>query len=241
MAGYLFFDVECANCFGGVGKMCSFGYVLTDEKFNVVESDDIVMNPECEFDWYLFKNKDDIKLAYPQEHFRSQPNFTAFHERIVDLLSKRGAKVFAFGALNDIGFVISACERYSLPVPAISALDLERVVKSDDEIFGSLEKRCAILGVDNSDLVAHKSSDDAVMTMRLLRAYCSREGVSASDIFRKNGGSVFTTARFLKKREERKRKKERCKQYQRGRRGAPKTGGALDRRRKDSRTISFDY
>ena len=28
---YLFFDVECANCFNGKGKLCSFGYVLTDE------------------------------------------------------------------------------------------------------------------------------------------------------------------------------------------------------------------
>ena len=29
---YVFFDIECANCFQGNGKICSFGYVITDEK-----------------------------------------------------------------------------------------------------------------------------------------------------------------------------------------------------------------
>ena len=54
---YLFFDIECANCFNGEGKMCSFGYVLTDADFNILDSQDLVMNPETEFDWYLFSNK----------------------------------------------------------------------------------------------------------------------------------------------------------------------------------------
>lgn len=40
---YLFFDIECSE-----GKsMCSFGYVLTDEKFRILEKDDILMNPEA--------------------------------------------------------------------------------------------------------------------------------------------------------------------------------------------------
>ena len=34
---YLFFDVECANVHHG-SKMCSFGYVLTDENLNIIES-----------------------------------------------------------------------------------------------------------------------------------------------------------------------------------------------------------
>ena len=29
--------------------MCSFGYVLTDEKFRILEKDDILMNPEAIF------------------------------------------------------------------------------------------------------------------------------------------------------------------------------------------------
>lgn len=245
---YLFFDVECANCFGGVGKMCSFGYVLTDESFNIIESDDIVMNPDCEFDWYLYKNKNDIKLAYSQEFFRSKPNFQSHYERIKSLLTRSGVKVFGFSSLNDVGFVVTACERYNLPVFDFAAYDLERIVKSDDEIFGSLEERCRILGVDNSDLQAHKSSDDAVMTMRLLCAYCGKKAVSVESVMKAANNVLYSTKTFIKKREERKEKKLRQARYAESRKNSqggkknssPKSGKALSRRRQDSRTITFD-
>ena len=43
---YLFFDIECANSFDGICKMCSFGYAIFDNKFNKIESKDILMDPE---------------------------------------------------------------------------------------------------------------------------------------------------------------------------------------------------
>ncbi len=42
---YLFFDIECSE-----GKsMCSFGYVLTDEKFRILEKDDFVVEQCLKF------------------------------------------------------------------------------------------------------------------------------------------------------------------------------------------------
>jgi hypothetical protein len=41
---YIFFDIECANCFGGRGKICSFGYVITDENFNIRQKNDLIIN-----------------------------------------------------------------------------------------------------------------------------------------------------------------------------------------------------
>lgn len=242
---YLFFDIECANCFGGIGKMCSFGYVLTNEHFEILETDDIVMNPDCEFDWYLYKNKNDIKLAYSQDFFRSKPNFPNHYGRIRDLVLKTDTKVFAFGALNDIGFVVSACERYKLPILFYSAYDLEQIIRSDDEIFGSLEKRCEILKIDNSDLKAHKSSDDAIMTMRLLKAFCENKNISVEEIVKTKQKNLFSTKIFLKKREEKLQKKNLNSNRAEKRRffakkNEPKTGSALNRRRKDSRTITFE-
>lgn len=39
---YLSFDIECCD-----GRhICEFGYVVADEKFNVLERDCITMNPE---------------------------------------------------------------------------------------------------------------------------------------------------------------------------------------------------
>ena len=71
---YLFFDIECAD---GT-HMCSFGYVLVDEKFNILEKDDILINPKCafrlgrdEFDHKIRTNR--TKPVSPSPKFPYQP------------------------------------------------------------------------------------------------------------------------------------------------------------------------
>ena len=44
---YVFFDIECAD--GGKGSICSFGYVICDEEFREIESDDIIINPDSAY------------------------------------------------------------------------------------------------------------------------------------------------------------------------------------------------
>ena len=77
---FVFFDCECANVFDGVGKICSLGYVICDDDLTIIESEDVVMNPECDFDWYLFSGKGECKLAYSKDYFRSKPNFEAYYK-----------------------------------------------------------------------------------------------------------------------------------------------------------------
>ena len=36
MKKYLFFDIECANCYNNCAKLFSLGYVVTDENFNII-------------------------------------------------------------------------------------------------------------------------------------------------------------------------------------------------------------
>ena len=64
---YVFFDIECANCFQGNGKICSFGYVVTDEKFKILEKKDIPMNPHSKFHLFGNKNHPGIVLAYDEK------------------------------------------------------------------------------------------------------------------------------------------------------------------------------
>ena len=40
---YLFFDVESIDL--KHETICSFGYILTDENFNMIENDDLLINP----------------------------------------------------------------------------------------------------------------------------------------------------------------------------------------------------
>ena len=64
---YLFFDIECANRDEtGRNQIYSFGYLLTDENLNVIETEkDIVINPDVEqWDWYVVKHM----LAYPKRY-----------------------------------------------------------------------------------------------------------------------------------------------------------------------------
>ena len=82
---FVFFDCECANTFDGVGKICSLGYVICDDDLNIIESEDVVMNPECDFDWYLLSGKGDCKLAYSKDYFRIKPNFESYYKDIKKL------------------------------------------------------------------------------------------------------------------------------------------------------------
>ena len=70
---FLFFDMEFAN--GQVpGSIYSFGYLVTDEEFEVLEEGtDILINPECTGNEYVEQNI----LAYPKEEVEAAPAFPA--------------------------------------------------------------------------------------------------------------------------------------------------------------------
>ena len=51
----LFFDLECANCYNHVAKICEFGYVLTDDKLNIIAKENLIVNPMSPFNTYGFK------------------------------------------------------------------------------------------------------------------------------------------------------------------------------------------
>ena len=129
---YLFFDIECANCFDGVGKMCSFGYVVVDQDFNILDEDDVVMNPETEFDWYLFDPKKGCMLAYSKDYFRMQHNFESFHGGIKKLMEAPDRKIVGFSSSNDVSILLSFSNSNSFS--KISILSLYTKIKKSQTI-----------------------------------------------------------------------------------------------------------
>ena len=105
---YLFFDIECANVHGG-SKMCSFGYVLTDGHLNVIEKDDLIINPKSEWDWYALENI----LFYPKEYYESFPSFDERYEKIRSLFDEETIAL-GHGVTNDVRFLNDDCKRYGL-------------------------------------------------------------------------------------------------------------------------------
>lgn len=205
---FVFFDCECANTFDGVGKICSLGYVICDDELNVIESEDVVMNPECEFDWYLFSGKGDCQLAYSKDYFRLKPNFDAYYKNIKKLLTTGNRYIAGFAVGNDVGFLNSGCERYGRDYIQIYAFDMEKYLETKYNKKQKLTAWASELGVNVAKYQTHKSVDDAIMTMLCLKAECQKTGKSAEEIFNESKQMFVSSQQMLEKAEERAYRKE---------------------------------
>ena len=170
---YLFFDIECANNFGGIGKMCSFGYVLCASDFSVIESDDLLMNPDAPFDWYLFKQGSKCQLAYSREDYQRQPLFTAFYERLRGLLAAEERLVLGFGGSNDIATIATECVRYDCEPIDFACYDIRAALEAHYQQQGSLRDYVSLLGIDTAGRDFHDSRADALFTMQVTARLCA--------------------------------------------------------------------
>ncbi len=207
---FVFFDCECANTFEGIGKICSLGYVICDDDLNVIESEDVVMNPECDFDWYLLSGKGDCKLAYSKDYFRIKPNYEAYYKEIKKLFTTGNRYIAGFAVSNDVGFVNNANERYGLPYIQFRAFDLERYLERKYEKKQKLVDWAGEFGVNLEKFMSHKSVDDAMMTMLCLKAECIRTGQTVEEILTSPEGKncFVSNEQILQQAEERAYRRE---------------------------------
>lgn len=175
---YLFFDIECANCFMGKGKICSFGYVICDEKFNILEQEDILVNPKAKF--HLGKPEENmgITLAYPKETFLNSPKFDAVYPKIKELLTRKDLMAFGHALTNDLSFLQSEFERYNLETFYIKAYDTQVIYRQLKNLKNDvgLEKLCDAYGIEKEAL--HRSDYDAYITMQVLKHMCKEKECS---------------------------------------------------------------
>ena len=208
---YLFFDIECANCDGGNGKICSFGYVLTDTDFNVLEYKDLLINPKAKFKLNGYGKKTYIELAYPEETFKASPPFPFYTEKIRSLLCDENNLVFGYAPENDASFLRSEYERYRIKEADFVFHDVQRLfrltVGGDDSQLCSLTTACEVLCID-TDFMAHKSCDDAYATMLVRKEICRIKGKTPKELteeFVKIRGELKNgeiTANYFRKRTE---------------------------------------
>lgn len=183
---YVFFDIECANCFQGRGKICSFGYVITNEKFKVLEKKDIVINPHSKFHLAGHGNHPGIVLAYDEEKFKASPIFPVYYDRIKALLQDKNNLVFGFSVMSDANYIKSECERYRKDFFDYDFIDVQRIYTDMHELQNTpgLIKCAAEYGVTDSQEV-HKSDDDAYFTMRVMKGMCEKLKLSAKELIEK--------------------------------------------------------
>lgn len=196
---YLFFDIECANCFNSMGKICEFGYILVDKDFNVIEENNILINPNSSFDWYVLKKM----LAYKEKDYIKSPKYPYFYEKIRSLFNDN-TLVFGHTVDADAKYLNDENARYNLPYFDYKFYDIMFLYK---EFVGSKD-RLGLTKIANeigSKLPEHehRALDDAICTMNVLKSICEKSGKTPLELTKKyisccgmtNNGEITTVAR----------------------------------------------
>ena len=160
---YVFFDIECANYIDDVFTICTFGYTIVDSNFNVIEQEDILINPCSPFNKIVLKKI----LHYKEEDFLDKPTFKDTYPFIKKLLTSKDHICFGFDVGNDLRFLNGEYKRYELEPIAIKAYDVQHIHKLVKNITTpeSLAKAAMSMNIDLDNVELHNSKDDAYLTM----------------------------------------------------------------------------
>lgn len=210
---YLFFDVECANCQNGEGKICSFGYVLTDEGFKVLKKKDILVDPAAKFMLGNARVGKGIKLAYPLFRFQRAFTFPHYYKEIKNLLEDKETICFGFAVFQDVSYISYSCRRYGLPVIDFSFFDIQRFEKMLNHRNNSSGLDSLVEEYGLTSYTYHRSDDDAMMTMEVLRELLRRSGLGMEEMLKKYKDCMDDSSHFLEEQNLRRKQKELKKQH----------------------------
>lgn len=181
---YLYFDIEC--CDGNT--MCSLGYVIVDNMFNIKEKEDILINPEKKFKLARAGFDARIKLSYPEEEFLKHPNFEGRYNTIKEILTQKDRIILGHSVGDDLKYIFIACKHYHKSQIKIKAYDTQYIYNKNKRT--SLIKIMEDLKIDISNLKEHKSCDDAEMTMLCIKEICKKENCTIDELLKKNQDSI---------------------------------------------------
>ena len=205
---YVFFDCECANCLQGEGKICSLGYVITDEEFRVLKKKDIIINPDAPFYLGNAENGDGIKLAYPLFRFKWSHTFPFYYKEIKNLFTKEEIIAFGFAVKQDVSYLSYTCRRYNLPMFDFEFFDIQAFEKQ-------LYQRRNPSGLDHlieqfelESFTYHESDDDAFMTMEVFRKLLEENHMTVKEAIGKYPEAYGNIKDYLEEAEKKRRIKE---------------------------------
>lgn len=203
---YVFFDIECANCVNGEGKICSFGYVKTDEDFKVIKKKDILINPDAPF---ILNNSqgDGISLAYPLFKFQRSHKFPHYYKEIQSLLEDENTIVFGFAVFQDVNFLTYTCKRYSLPMLNFEFYDIQKMHQYMFNENNPVSLDTLINQFNLTSYTYHRSDDDALMSMEIFKELLKVSKLNVSEALNKYSNTLDNTSHFLEEQKIRKKRK----------------------------------
>ena len=206
---YLFFDIECANCLKGEGKICSFGYVLTDEVFKIIKKKDILIDPKAPFLLGSARTGEGIKLAYPLFRFSWAHTFPFYYQEIKRLLIDKDTLPIGFATDQDINFLLYTCERYSLPTIYFNYVDVQKIEQflSESHQPRGLDKLIEIYNLEKH--IYHRSDEDALMTLEILEKLLTNSSMNLKTILKNYPSCIKSVEHYQKIRQQKLRLKSR--------------------------------
>ena len=182
---YLFFDIECSSVSKNAAKICAFGYCLTDEQFNILEKEDILINPQGGFHLTDRKGEQGLVLPYQYGEFKKYPTFPQKAEKIYALLQDKDTLVVGHASMNDVKYLNLESKRFSLPSFSFAFADTQFIyMNTIGEFFRQFG-----LGVIAQELgvsfTAHRAVDDAYATMKVAQALCEKHALSLPGLIEK--------------------------------------------------------
>ncbi len=184
---FVFFDIECASVNRTVAKICAFGYVVCDEKFNIIKKEDILINPRGEFHLTGRNGQRGLVLPYSYSEFKNYPPFKQSYSFIKTLLEDRNNVVVGHSILNDVKYLNLETRRFHLPSFDFQFFDSQLMFMSYSGDFShqsGLESIAVNLGVE---FTPHRAVDDAYATMRVAEAICNAENCTFDELVKLYG------------------------------------------------------
>ena len=184
---FVFFDIECASVNRFTAKICAFGYVVCDEKFNIIKKEDVLINPRGGFHLTDRKGNKGLVLPYQYSEFKKYPPFKDVYPFIKSLLEDKDTVVLGHSILNDVKYLNLETRRFKLPSFDFQFLDSQLMYMSYSGDFtkqSGLEHIAVNLGVE---FTPHRAVDDAYATMRVVEAICKAEGCTFFELIKLYG------------------------------------------------------
>ena len=178
---YLFFDLEYATSKGGNIRICEFGYVLTNEKFEILKKGNFIIDPyikKSDWDWRVVKKI----LTRNVKEYVSMPRFDEYYFDIKDLINSADY-VIGHSLDGDAKALNDDCKRYKLNSINFDFYDIKKFYmeykNTKDQIsVNNIMKSFNIQG----DERAHDAEADAYNTMLDLKAMLDSLELSLEDL-----------------------------------------------------------
>lgn len=187
---YLIIDTESCTGKSDDGSLCSLGYAIADENFNIVERNDLLINPLPKR--FAVGDKKNLKrtgvmFAYGVEEFRRAPTFKDRYYDVKRLF--HGRLVLGFAMANDVKYLNDACDKYSLARIEYEYMDVQFVYKllNPDANSIGLKTLAEKYGIK---YLEHRSDEDAVVSLSVLIGVLEENKVNYCD-FIKNYEVVY--------------------------------------------------